>query len=88
VLTLSRRGYDLAPTNTQFDTGVAKRAAWVLDAEKVRREFREKQKRARDDGGQGDMGKRDSKSVKKRKKTVEGEDTLPHTILASMVFNR
>ena len=60
----------------------------MLDAEKVRREFREKHKRARDDVGQGNMGERDSKSVKKRKKTVEGEDTLPHTILASMVFSR
>ena len=79
--TRPRRGQDLAPTDTHSGKDISKRAAWVLGAEKVRREFREKRRRGKDDVGEDDTGRM---SIKKRRKATE--DNLPHTILVSMVL--
>ncbi|KAF8314952.1 hypothetical protein DL93DRAFT_2057807 [Clavulina sp. PMI_390] len=79
-------GSDLAPTNLGLEKDVSKRALWILNAEKVRRDFHLKRKQRDDDAdGNGptseDRGPQSAKPNKKRKKGQTVDSSAPNKIL-------
>jgi hypothetical protein len=86
MIIVNYRGADLAPPRLGFETTISKRAAWVLGAEQVRKEFHDKKKR-RQDGDDDGAGSTVQKTNKKRKKnpiSQDGEVKSPHTIRVSL----